>query len=114
MIETFFNRADPSALDTEVVTIDGLLMCFNKKTMQNEKARFDERFTYDFYDLDFCLNVHFNTDLKIGVFVMPTVHNSMGRSILKEEYKIPDKMFHDKWNEFIKTKEKTNDNNNSN
>lgn len=118
MIESFFNKADPTALDTEVVTIDGLLMCFNKKTMQNEKARFDERFAYDFYDLDFCLNVRINTDLKIGVIIMPTVHNSLGRSILKEEYKIPDKMFHDKWynGEYLKTKqqEKTNDNNNIN
>lgn len=101
MLESFFNRDKPETKDTEVLTVDGLLMCLNKKTMQNEKARFDEQFTYDFYDLDFCLNVQVNTDLKIGTIVMPTIHNSLGKSVLTEEYLIPERKFRIKWNDLI-------------
>lgn len=104
MIESFFSREKPDVFDTEVVTIDGLLMCLNKKTMQNEKARFDEQFTYDFYDLDFCLNVQANTDLKIGVFVQPTIHNSVGKSVLTEEYLNPERKFRIKWNDLVSGK----------
>lgn len=105
MLESFFNREKPDIVDTEVITIDGLLMCLNKKTMQNDKARFDEQFTYDFYDLDFCLNVQVNTDLKIGVFVQPTIHNSLGRSVLTEEYLVPERKFRAKWNYLVSKKD---------
>jgi len=101
MLESFFNRDKPDVLDTEVLTIDGLMMCLDKKTMQNEKAKFDEQFTYDFYDLDFCLNVQMNTDLKIGVFVQPTIHNSVGKSVLSEDYLIPERKFRAKWNDLV-------------
>ena len=104
MLESFFSRENPDVFDTEVITIDGLLMCLNKKTMQNEKARFDEQFTYDFYDLDFCLNVQTNTDLKIGVFIQPTIHNSLGKSVLTEEYLVPERKFRAKWNSLISGK----------
>ena len=107
MLESFFNREKSEVQDTEVMTIDGLLMCFNKKTMQTEKARFDEQFTYDFYDLDFCLNAQLNTDLKVGVFVQPTIHNSLGRSVLSEEYLVPERKFRAKY-AFLTEKEKTN------
>ena len=108
MLESFFSRDKPDVFDTEVLTIDGLLMCFNKKTLQNEKARFDEQFTYDFYDLDFCLNVQVNTDLKIGVFVQPTIHNSLGKSVLTEEYLDPERKFRIKWNNLVSGKNKEN------
>lgn len=108
MLESFFSRDKPDVFDTEVLTIDGLLMCFNKKTLQNEKARFDEQFTYDFYDLDFCLNAQVNTDLKIGVFVQPTIHNSLGKSVLTEEYLDPERKFRIKWNDLVSGKNKEN------
>lgn len=106
MLESFFNREKSETVDTEVITIDGLLMCLNKKVMTNEKARFDEQFTYDFYDLDFCLNVQVNTDLKIGVFVQPTIHQSLGKSVLTEDYLIPERKFRAKWNDLISGKNK--------
>lgn len=109
MLESFFNRNKENVRDTEVLTIDGLLMCLNKKTMQNEKARFDEQFTYDFYDLDFCVNVQTNTDLKIGTIIMPTIHTSLGKSVLTEEYLIPERKFRAKWNALVAgTNEKKN------
>ena len=98
MLESFFNRENPNVLDTEVITIDGLLMCLNRKTMLNEKARFDEQFTFDFYDLDFCMNVQLNTDLKIGVFVQQAIHESIGKSVLSDKYLIPERKFRIKWN----------------
>lgn len=97
LLESFFNKDNPEVLDTEVITIDGLLMCLDKKTMLNDKARFDEIFTYDFYDLDFCLNIQFNTDLKIGVFVQQTIHQSLGKSVLTEEYLVPERKFREKY-----------------
>ena len=106
MIESFFNKEKPDVFDTEVITIDGLLMCLNKKTLQNEKARFDEQFTYDFYDLDFCLNAQINTDLKIGVFVQPTIHKSLGKSVLTEEYLNPERKFRAKWSDLVSGKYK--------
>ena len=108
MYESFFNKEKQDVLDTEVMTIDGLLMCVDKKTMQNEKARFDEQFTYDFYDLDFCINAQVNTDLKIGVFVQPTIHKSLGKAVLTEEYLIPERKFRAKWNSLVSGKEYTN------
>jgi len=108
MLESFFSRKHPDVFDTETITIDGLLMCLNKKTLQNEKARFDEQFTYDFYDLDFCLNAQVNTDLKIGTFVQPAIHNSLGKSVLSEEYLIPERKFRAKWNDLVSGKKKKN------
>lgn len=102
LAESFFNKnkhADVS--DTEVLTIDGLLMCLDKKTMQSENVRFDTTFTYDFYDLDFCLNVQTNTELKIGVFVIQTIHKSLGKSVLTEEYLIPERKFRMKYQKFL-------------
>lgn len=101
-VESFFNENKKEVKDTEVLTIDGLLMCLDKATMQNEKARFDEQFTYDFYDLDFCLNVQTNTDLKIGVIVLPTIHYSVGKAVLDEKFLVPERKFRLKWNEKLK------------
>lgn len=106
MLESFFNKEKPEVFDTEAITIDGLLMCLDKKTMQNEKARFDEQFTYDFYDLDFCLNVQINTDLKIGIFIQPTIHKSLGKSVLTEEYLNPERKFRAKWSDLVSGKYK--------
>ena len=102
MVESFFNEKKKDVTDTEVLAIDGLLMCLDKKVLNDPKTRFDENFTYDFYDLDFCINVQLNTDYKIGVIVLPTIHKSVGKAVLDKEFLVPERKFRVKWNDRLK------------
>jgi len=95
--ESFFNMTKPNVLDTNVITIDGLFICINRKVIDSG-IRFDERFSFDFYDIDFCFNALLNYKLKIGVMVFPTKHKSVGRSILQTKYLEPEKIFKEKYN----------------
>ena len=96
-VSSLFNATDPNTTDTEVVTIDGLMMCLSRKAMQSD-VLFDEQFTYDFYDLDYCLSIQTKTTLKIGVIVQSDlVHESPGAAILNEKYLIPEGKFRTKW-----------------
>lgn len=99
--QSFFNFAHPEVKDTEVLTIDGLLMCLNKKVLESG-IRFDEQFTYDFYDLDFCFSIQTQTDFKIGVFVdNKLLHESVGRSVLTKEFLEPERKFRMKWQNLL-------------
>ena len=95
--ESFFNgQHHADADDVEVGTIDGLCLVLNRKAIESG-ARFDERFTFDFYDLDFCLTCIVKNGLKLGVIVEPVVHESVGTSVLKPEYLLEEKKFREKW-----------------
>lgn len=95
--ESFFNGfSHPEIKDTEVSTIDGLCMILNKKVI-NSDVQFDERFNFDFYDLDFCLTSIIQKHLKIGVMIEPVIHESVGTSILRSEYLIEERKFREKW-----------------
>lgn len=94
----FFNDHSPDITDTNVITIDGLCMILSKKVIESDIA-FDSTLKNDFYDLDFCFSATFNYKYKIGVLVEDNVkHFSVGMSITKKEYLIPESYFRKKWN----------------
>lgn len=95
--ESFFNgHHHPNVKDVEVSTVDGLCFILNRNVIDSE-ARFDERFNFDFYDLDFCLTAITKNHLKIGTMVEPVIHESVGTSILRPEYLIEERKFREKW-----------------
>jgi len=65
----------PSGCECKI--IDGLLMAVDSKTLIESKLRFDERFKFHFYDLDFCRQAE-NLNLKIGTISLAVLHESGG------------------------------------
>lgn len=95
--ESFFNYYKPEIKETRVCCIDGLFIYLNKSVIENKELRFDEHFKYDFYDLDFCMQAAVNHKMKIGVIIEPTIHESVGKSILTENFHEYEKIFKEKW-----------------
>ena len=80
----------------EVVTMDGLFIACNTKIFKNEKIKFDTQFTFDFYDLDFCINAYLNK-CRLGIEGIYVKHLSRGEGMLTEKYKETEKTFLQKW-----------------
>ena len=57
--------------------IDGVLMSINARVARGTGARFDERFTFDFYDMDFCRTAK-HKGLTIGTWPIDVIHASPG------------------------------------
>jgi GT2 family glycosyltransferase len=73
-----------------VVVLDGLLLAVDMRKIGN--VRFDSQFTFDFYDLDFCLTAH-EAGLTIGTTDIHVFHGSMGGV----RNKVLQQRFRDKW-----------------
>jgi hypothetical protein len=58
------------------IMLDGLFIAINSKKI-NDKIRFDERFDFHFYDLDFSITCNQN-GLKVGTWPIWCMHNSHG------------------------------------
>jgi hypothetical protein len=76
--------------------IDGVCMVMNRKALDSS-IRFDERFTYDFYDMDLSFDATVNHKLSIGIEPLLITHYSIGEGILNDSYKVAEKAFRDKW-----------------
>lgn len=79
----------------KVLSIDGLIMIFNKKAYKSIK--FDPQFTFDFYDLDLCFSAYENK-LNVGVIPLSVTHYSKGEGILKDSYLLAQQKFIQKYN----------------
>jgi len=77
-----------------VATIDGLLMAFTHDAYG--KIQFDERFEFDFYDMDICMSAYKN-NLSVGVVPIQVCHQSIGDGINTDAYKITQDVFLEKW-----------------
>ena len=60
------------------VLIDGLFIATRCETLLRTGVRFDERFMFDFYDLDFCRTAE-AADLRIGTWPIAVTHASVGK-----------------------------------
>ncbi len=78
----------------EVLVVDGLFMAVNLMKIGN--VRFDEKFDFDFYDADFCINC-VKSGLKLGVVNVMCYHDSHGAGIRSERYENLQKEFIAKW-----------------
>lgn len=60
-----------------VKLLDGLLLACDSQLMIDKNLRFDERFTFHFYDLDFCRQAEL-LGLSMGTWPISVVHESGG------------------------------------
>lgn len=96
--ETFFNSHSPDITDHEVGCIDGLCIILNSNALYNSDILFDERLSFNHYDTDISLQCIFKKNLKLGVIVRKDLeHWSIGKSILRPEFMVTEKIFREKW-----------------
>ncbi len=62
----------------EVELLDGLFIAASKAKLLEKGIRFDERFDFHFYDLDFCRTAC-NAGLRMGTWPIAVTHQSGGR-----------------------------------
>ena len=60
-----------------VELLDGVFLACRRHTLMSTDLRFDERFSFDFYDLDFCRSAK-QKNLTLGTIMMSVVHESPG------------------------------------
>lgn len=79
------------------LTVDGVVLIFSKRALDNPELKFDPQFTFDFYDMDICF-----TAAKLGLYCAiinaPVIHYSAGNGILAARYKELEVLFRQKWN----------------
>lgn len=61
----------------EVILLDGVFLAAKKNSLIKANILFDERFDFNFYDLDFC-RVAINKGLKLGTWPIAITHQSCG------------------------------------
>jgi hypothetical protein len=61
----------------ETKLLDGLFLAVNSRTLESSGLRFDERFSFHFYDLDFCREAEIR-GLKMGTGQISALHESAG------------------------------------
>jgi hypothetical protein len=61
----------------EVKLLDGLFLAARSVTLHERSLRFDERFTFHFYDLDFCRQAE-RAGLTLGTWPISVIHGSAG------------------------------------
>lgn len=60
-----------------VKLLDGLMLCAKSTTLIQHEIRFDERFDFHFYDLDFCRQIE-EKQLSCGTWPISLIHESLG------------------------------------
>lgn len=78
------------------VAVDGVFLAVNLERLG--AVRFDERFAFDFYDLDFCLAAHLR-GLRLGAAPVLLTHLSLGAGILTDAYRRSETLFREKYRE---------------
>jgi GT2 family glycosyltransferase len=62
----------------EVKLLDGVMMAVRSRTLLESDLKFDTRFDFDFYDLDFCRQAE-QRGLRMGTWAISIVHESAGK-----------------------------------
>lgn len=78
----------------EVKLLDGLLLVAHSHNLLNSGIKFDERFMYHFYDLDFCRQAEI-LGLKMGTWGIPVIHASTG--VADEHWRAAMASYFSKW-----------------
>ena len=96
--KSFFNYKKPNVKDVSVACIDGLCIIFTK-TAINSGIKFDEIFSFDFYDTDISFSAILKYNLRLGVLIEESLkHYSVGKSILSKDFLMHEIDFRKKWN----------------
>lgn len=72
-----FDRQDHGHHRSACELLDGLLLAADAHALRKVNARFDERFDFHFYDLDFCRNAR-SLGLHLGTWPLDLIHESGG------------------------------------
>ena len=62
----------------ECKLLDGVFLAARCRTLLDSSVRFDERFMFDFYDMDFCRSAEL-ADLRMGTWPIAITHASDGK-----------------------------------
>ena len=62
----------------EVKLLDGVLIAVRSEILIEKDLRFDEQFTFDFYDLDFCRQAEARA-IRMGTWAISAIHASAGK-----------------------------------
>lgn len=63
--------------EQQVKLLDGLFLCSYSQTLHEKKLRFDERFDFHFYDMDFCRQAE-QKGVTCGTCPLTVIHESGG------------------------------------
>jgi len=80
-----------------VVLLDGVLLACRSSALVERGVRFDERFEFDFYDMDFCRQAEAK-QLRMGTWPVSVVHQS-GGAFGTERWRAAYRKYLDKWGE---------------
>ena len=78
------------------VVVDGLFMAVDAKKIVDEGIQFDPNLGFHFYDIDFCLEAH-TRGLSVGTWPIWVYHQSVGASIVSQEWRDSQTKFLEKW-----------------
>lgn len=81
----------------EVKLLDGLFLAVRSATLREKSIRFDERFAFHFYDLDFCRQIE-RAGLTLGTWPISVIHRSKG-SLGGEDWHQGYERYIEKWGE---------------
>ena len=80
----------------EVKILDGLLIAVNSDVLIKNNLKFDERFSFHLYDVDFSRQAE-EKGIKMGTIPMSVIHKSPG-GYVSEEWKKSCDVYFKKWN----------------
>jgi hypothetical protein len=80
-----------------VKLLDGLLLAVSTATLRSRPLRFDERFDFHFYDLDFCRQAE-RAGVTMGTWPVSVIHESKG-SFASDGWRRSYETYLDKWGE---------------
>ena len=92
--ENEFNTSYFGPSDQRVEILDGLLIAVKLSTLREHKIRFDERFKFHFYDVDFCRMVE-EKKLICGTAPISVIHKSDG--VYDDIWRQSFSQYKDKW-----------------
>lgn len=78
----------------ECQLLDGVLLAARRGTLRRAGVRFDERFTFHHYDIDFCRTAT-KAGLKLGTWTIPITHESVGS--LDDRWRAAREVYLAKW-----------------
>lgn len=79
----------------EVTLLDGLFLVCKSSILEQHNIRFDERFDFHFYDLDFCRQAE-QKGLRMGTWNISLIHES-GGNFNSPQWHSAKKQYFDKW-----------------
>lgn len=80
-----------------VSLLDGVLLAVKSETLHEKAIRFDERFDFHFYDLDFCRQAE-RAGIALGTCALSLIHESQG-SFGGESWRRAYERYLEKWGE---------------